>query len=124
MQHPLLFYTGAAAWTLEQAVLGRIRADIGLSFYLAPEQMQGVGGFTEPSTPPNFRQGTWDASSTARNSARELNCAAGHLSNWPSIRDQKISRRRYPATACPGSRVRWQRHYSCKQSHITTRGWR
>ena len=47
VQHTLLFHTGAAAWTLEQAVLGRIRADLGLSFYLTPRQMQGVGGFTE-----------------------------------------------------------------------------
>ena len=43
----LLFRTGAAAWTLEQAVLARIRADRGLSFYLTPQQMRGVGGFTE-----------------------------------------------------------------------------
>jgi hypothetical protein len=47
VQHALLFHTGAAAWTLEQTVLARIRAGLGLSFYLTPQQMQGVGGFTE-----------------------------------------------------------------------------
>ena len=47
VQHVLLFRTGAAAWTIEHAVLGRIRAGLGLPFYLTPQQMQGVGGFTE-----------------------------------------------------------------------------
>jgi hypothetical protein len=47
VQHALLFQTGAAAWTVEQAVLGRIRTDLGLSCYLTPLQMRGTGGFTE-----------------------------------------------------------------------------
>jgi hypothetical protein len=47
VQHVLLFRTGAAAWTVEQAVLGRIRADLGLSCFLTPLQTQGTGGFTE-----------------------------------------------------------------------------
>jgi hypothetical protein len=47
VQHALTFPTGAAAWTIEQAVLGTIRADLGLSYYLTPLQMQGTGGFTE-----------------------------------------------------------------------------
>jgi hypothetical protein len=47
VQHTLLFQTGAAAWTVEQAVLGRIRVDLGLSWYLTPWQMRGIGGFTE-----------------------------------------------------------------------------
>lgn len=46
-EHFLLFRTGAAAWTLEQAVLARVRTDHGLSAYLTHQQMQGVGGFTE-----------------------------------------------------------------------------
>jgi hypothetical protein len=47
VEHTLLLRTGAAAWSLEQAVLAKIRADHGLSFYLTPQQMRGVGGFTE-----------------------------------------------------------------------------
>ena len=47
VQHVLLFRTGAAAWTVEQAVLSKIRAGLGLSFFLTPQQMLGVGGFTE-----------------------------------------------------------------------------
>ena len=47
VQHALLLRTGAAAWTLERAVLSKIRAGLGLSFYLTAQQMQGVGGFTE-----------------------------------------------------------------------------
>lgn len=47
LQHNLTFPTGAAAWTLERAVLTRIRAGLGLSPYLAPHQMRGIGGFTE-----------------------------------------------------------------------------
>ncbi len=47
VHHTLLFRTGAAAWTVEQAVLGTIRDGRRLSFYLTPQQMQGVGGFTE-----------------------------------------------------------------------------
>ena len=47
VQHVLLFRTGAAAWTVEQAVLGRVRADLGLSSFLTPLQTLGTGGFTE-----------------------------------------------------------------------------
>jgi len=47
VQHALMFYTGAAAWTLERAVLSDIRAGLGLSSYLTAQQMRGVGGFTE-----------------------------------------------------------------------------
>ena len=47
VQHALLFHTGAAAWTVEQAVLGRILTDLGLSCYLTPLQTQGTDGFTE-----------------------------------------------------------------------------
>lgn len=47
VENILLFRTGAAAWTLEQAVLTTIRVDCGLTSYLVPEQMRGVGGFTE-----------------------------------------------------------------------------
>ncbi len=47
VQHTLLFQTGAVAWTVEQAVLARIRVDLGLSCYLTPRQMRGIGGFTE-----------------------------------------------------------------------------
>jgi hypothetical protein len=38
---------GAAAWTLEQAVIAKIRRGRRLSSYLTSLQMQGVGGFTE-----------------------------------------------------------------------------
>jgi hypothetical protein len=47
LQHNLTFPTGAAAWTLERAVLTRVRSSLGLSHYLTPQQMQGTGGFTE-----------------------------------------------------------------------------
>jgi hypothetical protein len=47
VQHTLLLSTGAAAWTLEQAVLRRIRDSLGLSYHLTPQQMRGIGGFTE-----------------------------------------------------------------------------
>jgi hypothetical protein len=47
VQHALLLRTGAAAWVLERAVLSKIRAGLGLSFYMTAQQMQGVGGFTE-----------------------------------------------------------------------------
>jgi hypothetical protein len=47
LQHNLTLTTGAAAWTLERAVLTRIRVGLGLSHYLTPQQMRGVGGFTE-----------------------------------------------------------------------------
>lgn len=47
VEHFLFFRAGAAAWTLEQAVLARIRTDRGLFPYFTPQQMQGVGGFTE-----------------------------------------------------------------------------
>jgi len=47
VDHTVLFRTGAAAWTLEQAVLAKIRHGRSLSSYLTPQQMQGVGGFTE-----------------------------------------------------------------------------
>jgi hypothetical protein len=47
VQHALLLATGAAAWALERAVLSKIRGELGLPFFLTPQQMQGVGGFTE-----------------------------------------------------------------------------
>jgi len=47
VDHTLLFRTGAAAWTLEQAVIAKIRRGRRLSSYLTSLQMQGVGGFTE-----------------------------------------------------------------------------
>jgi hypothetical protein len=56
VQHVLLFHTGAAAWTVEQAVLGRIRADRGLSCYLTSVQMQAPEASRKPSATPSCRQ--------------------------------------------------------------------
>jgi hypothetical protein len=41
------FATGAAAWAVEQAVLRRIRSDMGLSHFLTSDQLGTQGGWTE-----------------------------------------------------------------------------
>ena len=62
LEHNLTFPTGAAAWTLERAVLARIRTGMGLPHCLTPQQMHGIGGFTE----------TFDASQLSPGNLRSI----------------------------------------------------